>query len=371
MTYEPQPPTTESHADRRCPNCGARVAREANTCFMCGHDLRIKPQRRRRVSWVDALLVVAVLAVLLFWWQMSSRPRDEGGDEPVAELILPTNVPLLEPTPSPTPEPTAIPTPTPVKAQATFVTHEVKSGETLLAIASVYDVTVDEIQQANNMADVLIRPGDELTIPVLRAGADAPPPPGTVTNFSYTVAAGDTIVSIAARFGATIQDILDGNGMAADDVIRPGDDLVIPVRQVPSEVVQAAEDAPITIETDGSLSAPDSAIYIEPRLVGPANRASVSREEPVLLRWVSVDVLEPNEWYVLMIYPTEGAALTLPSIWTKATSHRLEQDLASDEGEFATYSWQVSVVRVMSDFDGNSLLEPASPPSALRVFTWE
>jgi len=339
---------------------------------MCGHDLRIQPKRRRRVSWIDALLVVGVLAVLLFWWQMSSRPRrNDGDDEQVAELILPTNVPLLEATATPTSEPTATPTPVPAKSKETFVTHEVKQGETLLAIASVYDVTVDQIQKANNMGDVLIRVGDELTIPVLREESDAPPPAGSVTNFAYIVESGDTIVSIAARFGATIQDILDANNMDAGDVIRPADELIVPVRQVPVEVVQTAEEAPITIESDGSQSDPEGATYIEPRLVGPANQASVSREEPVLLRWVSVDVLAPNEWYVLMIYPAEGAALTLPSIWTKATTHRLEQALAPNEGESATYSWQVSVVRVMSDFDGDNLFEPASPPSALRAFTWK
>lgn len=370
MAYDNRTPGTETHAERRCPNCGARVAREANTCFMCGQDLRVQPKRRRRVSWIDALLVVAVLAVLVFWWRMSARPRAEVDTGQTAELILPTNVPLLAPTDTPTPDPTPSPTSTPVPAKETFVTHVVKPGETLLGIAGAYGVTVDQIQQANNIGDALIRVGDELTIPVLREGSAAAPV-GNVTNFNYTVESGDTIATIAARFGSTIQDILDANQLAADDVIRPGDDLIVPVRQVPAEVVQAAEETPANVETGDLTPQPEGAIYIEPRLVGPANRSTISREEPVLLRWVSVDVLAPNEWYVLMIYPTEGAALTLPSIWTKATSHRLEQDLAPDEGESATYSWQVSVVRVTTGPDGERILEPVSPPSALRQFTWE
>ena len=372
MAYDNRTPGTETHAERRCPNCGARVAREATTCFMCGQDLRVRTKRRRRVSWVDALLVLAVVGVLAFWWRMSARPPAEADTGQTAELILPTQVPLLEPTDTPTPEPSPTPTPTPIPAKKTFVTHVVKPGETLLGIAGAYDVTVDQIQQANNLGDALIRVGDELTIPVLQEGGTAAQPAGDLTNFNYTVESGDTIVSIAARFGSTIQDILEANQLTADDVIRPGDELIVPVRQVPDEVVQAAEDAPPSVAEAGDATPePESAIYIEPRLVGPPNRATISREEPVLLRWVSVDVLEPNEWYVLMIYPVEGAALTLPSIWTKATSHRLEQALAPDEGESATYSWQVSVVRVTAGPNDERILEPVSPPSALRRFTWE
>jgi hypothetical protein len=115
----------------------------------------------------------------------------------------------------------------------------------------------------------------------------------------------------------------------------------------------------------------DSTIYIEPRLVGPPNRVSLQADEATLLRWISVDVLDPNEWYVLLVYPIEGAAQTLPSIWTKATSYRLSPDVALTNGDSATYAWQVSVVRVESGPGGERILEAASPPSAVRTFTWE
>ncbi len=112
-------------------------------------------------------------------------------------------------------------------------------------------------------------------------------------------------------------------------------------------------------------------IYIEPRLTGPANRATISREEPVLLRWVSVDLLAPNEWYVLLIYPNEGTAQDLPTIWTKGTSYRLGTEFAPEEGQSAGYTWLVSVVRVNPMPDGRRELEAASPPSLTRTFTWE
>ena len=76
-------------AERRCPNCGTRVARDAESCFMCGHDLRIQKKRRQRVSWIDALLVLAVLAVLGVWWRIASEPRaDQPSDSEVAAILL-------------------------------------------------------------------------------------------------------------------------------------------------------------------------------------------------------------------------------------------------------------------------------------------
>ena len=54
-----------SVAERRCPNCGTRVARNAESCFMCGYDLRKQPQRGRRISWVDVVLVVLTIALVI------------------------------------------------------------------------------------------------------------------------------------------------------------------------------------------------------------------------------------------------------------------------------------------------------------------
>jgi LysM repeat protein len=360
-------------AERRCPNCGTRVARDAEYCFMCGHDLRIQPRRRQRISWVDALLVLAVLAVLAFWWRIASQSRQEDAGDVGAQVLLPTNIPLITPTAiaSPTVEPTATLSPAPA-TPSNVITHQVRQGETLLGIAGIYGVTVEEIQAANNLTGAFIRAGDELVIPVARAVEQTTPLP-VVSRFEYTVQAGDAISSIAARFGSAVEEILDANNLRANSLIRPGDVLVVPVRQVPAEVLQTAQESPTPTTSPGALIAPGivNTIYIEPRLTGPADGATLPRSEAALLRWISVDVLDPNEWYVLLIYPVSGAVQTIPTIWTKTTSYRLDTTWAPPVGQTATYAWQVSVVRVKSGVSSQFALEAASPPSETRRFTWQ
>jgi len=359
-------------AERRCPNCGTRVARDAESCFMCGHDLRIKLRRRQRISWVDALLVLAVLAVLLIWWRVGTQPQQESAAAADPNTILPTNIPMMASgTPQETATPVATFTPVPVTEQ-TIVAHEVQSGETLLSIAGQYDVTVEEIQAANNLSGELIRVGDRLNIPVLSTPSVAVTSTvGTASNFEYTVRENDTIISIATTFGSSVNAILSTNNLANNAIIRPGDKLLIPVSSVPQAVIASSDDvAPSSPENEVTVANPAEVVYIQPRLIGPADGEVHARSESVLLRWVSVDVLQPNEWYVLLLFPNEGAPI--PSIWTKSTSFRLNPtDYPIAEGDAVTFTWQVSVVRVQSGAANQLGLEAASPPSESRTFVWQ
>ena len=72
---------------------------------------------------------------------------------------------------------------------------------------------MEDIQAANSLSSVLIRPGDVLIIPIERDG-DSAPVSQVASQFEYTVQAGDTVVSMATRFGSTVQDILQANGLS-------------------------------------------------------------------------------------------------------------------------------------------------------------
>jgi len=350
---------------RRCPNCGSRVAQEAETCYFCGFDLTSVPRGRRRVTWLDLTLVVALLALVVFWWQMGSRTE---GPDAQAQVLVNTPTPI-DPLQTETPAVAIIATTTPASdSQPTpgplVVVHTVQSGETLSSIAIQYSVTVEEIQQTNGLKDALIRAGDELVIPIPQVVSENSNQVGVPTVFRYTVQPGDTIVSIAVRFGATVEGILSANGISASDFIRPEQVLRIPV-EVPSTVVSSSESAR---NAPGLSNTPNN--YAAPRLLEPDADTALPRAEEVIFRWISVDLLAPNEWYVLRIWPVEGSVGLLPAVWTKATSYRLHPDAVPVTSAAMTYGWQVTVVRILPDQGEGRSIQTASIPSEVRNFTW-
>ena len=117
-------------------------------------------------------------------------------------------------------------TPTPPTTPTTSTTYTVKAGDTLYAIALRYGVTVQQIVTANNITNAnLISIGQVLTIP----GTGTPTTPTTpTTGTSYTVKAGDTLYAIALRYGVTITQLVNANGIANPNLIRVGQVLIIP-----------------------------------------------------------------------------------------------------------------------------------------------
>ena len=117
-------------------------------------------------------------------------------------------------------------TPTPPTTPTTGTSYTVKAGDTLYAIALRYGVTVQQIVTANNITNAnLISIGQVLTIP----GTGTPTTPTTpTTGTSYTVKAGDTLYAIALRYGVTITQLVNANGIANPNLIRVGQVLIIP-----------------------------------------------------------------------------------------------------------------------------------------------
>jgi len=340
------------------------VAQDAETCYFCGLDLTSTRKPRRRITWIDLILVVALLALVGFWWQMGSR---SDGPSAQAEAVsstpapidpLDTDTPAIAIIATATPASVAEPTPGPL-----VVVHTVQSGETLSSIAIRYSVTVEEIQQTNGLTGALIRADDELVIPVPQVVSENSEQPSVPAIFRYTVQPGDTIVSIAVRFGATVEGILSANGISASDFIRPEQILRIPL-EVPSTAIASSEAA----RNLPGVGAPAS--YAAPRLLEPGAAAALPRTEEVIFRWISVDLLAANEWYVLRIWPVEGSVGLLPAVWTKATSHRLRPDTVPITSAAMTYGWQVAVVRILPDQGQGRGIEAASVPSEVRNFTW-
>ncbi len=126
--------------------------------------------------------------------------------------------------------------------------YEIQRGDTLNAIAKRYGLTVKGLVEANDIIDPSrIFPGQKLIIP----GYMSPPQPSTaepesdeqiseipisVSNdqFFYTVASGDTMSTIAKRYGITVHQLIEANNIESPSLIYIGQKLIIPDAQIPN-----------------------------------------------------------------------------------------------------------------------------------------
>jgi LysM repeat protein len=95
-------------------------------------------------------------------------------------------------------------------------THQVRGGESLWSIARQYDVRIDDLRTWNALPGSLIKPGQQLYV----SGADE-------AVSIYKVVRGDTLYSIARKFGLDANDIARQNNMSLTSTLLTGMELRI------------------------------------------------------------------------------------------------------------------------------------------------
>lgn len=97
--------------------------------------------------------------------------------------------------------------------------HKVAPKETLFSISKLYDVSVDDIKAWNNLKDNSLATGQELIIKKKTVLTESTPVPEVKSQKGvHTVAAGETLYSVARQYGITVQQLKEWNGMAGSDV---------------------------------------------------------------------------------------------------------------------------------------------------------
>jgi LysM repeat protein len=133
--------------------------------------------------------------------------------------------------------PTAVPAPTEARTAPETVRHTIAAGDTLYSLSERFGVSVDVLRAWNALGEEgVIRAGDSLVVAVPAGPTDAPGGAdpssaasggGSATHDTYTVVAGDTLTSIAARHGTTAAALQRSNGLP-DDTLQVGQAIVVP-----------------------------------------------------------------------------------------------------------------------------------------------
>jgi LysM repeat protein len=112
------------------------------------------------------------------------------------------------------------------------IVHSVAPGETVSGIAKRYGVSTQGILEANGLESYdKIYPGQKIKVNGACSGGSED------RVMVHTVARGQTVTSIAKQYGTSVNAVLAANGLGPRDKIYPGQSLIIFNGEVPQDVV--------------------------------------------------------------------------------------------------------------------------------------
>lgn len=129
----------------------------------------------------------------------------------------------------PTPGTVSVPSQGAPSAGPAVRSHTIQRGETLSAISRQYNVSVQDIVNANNLVNPsAIFAGQTLNIPGAASSGGATGYTPSQAATTYTVQRGDSLFSIATRFGVSVAAITQANNISNPSLVHAGNTLTIP-----------------------------------------------------------------------------------------------------------------------------------------------
>lgn len=226
--------------------------------------------------------------------------------------------------------------------------HEVTPGDTLWGIAQLYNVTVDELAKLNAIPNPqLIFPGQLIKLP---GGDSPPPPAAAPERLEleYIVQAGDTLSAIAVHFDMSLEELRDANQISDINLIHPGQRLKVRLPTSPAgEAPRHPPDAP---ELEAMIDELASAEGVDPGLVkavawtesgwqqgivSPAGAVGLMQITPVTVTWLEQEVFHEDLNEQLSAYDNVKMGARLLRILGDATG--------SEDGALAAYYQGIGV----------------------------
>lgn len=213
-----------------------------------------------------------------------------------------TDTPQPTPTatePPPTPTPTPVPAQTTYRVQAGDTLSRIAAVHSV-SIDALMAANGLSAQDAYSLrpGDELVIPDGRAT--TVSQSAPAAAPTATTPPRTYTIQSGDTPIAIANRFGVSVDALLAANGLTLNDArsLRTGQVLVIP-GSGQATTPQTATGAPVAANPVAPSTAQQAIRLDPPQLRSPENGAQVSCGSGNSMAWLPVNFIQENDQFLL------------------------------------------------------------------------
>ncbi|MCY1520787.1 stage VI sporulation protein D [compost metagenome] len=184
------------------------------------------------------------------------------------------------------------------------ITHKVKSGETLGGIAEKYDTTVEALKKLNKLSSTKLKIGQAIKVQVKRkeiirqritpehqpeVETSVKSNTSSSSDIEHIVVAGESIYSIAKKYGLTTYQIKTANNLNDND-LAVGQKLLI----------KGADHLASQATTDAGTEESESETMRDPKLKQPASKFGLTRfDEKGTAVWIADPDLDATKMLVL------------------------------------------------------------------------
>ncbi len=193
----------------------------------------------------------------------------------------------------------------------TYILHKVTPQETLFAISRRYQVSVGDIQNANEVLKQGLKIGQTIRIPYVDKGSA---PAGSTM---HKVASGETLFSISKKYGVTVDSLKEWNKLLGND-LSVGQALIIQQPALAQNTTPAVTPAPASTTSASSGAAVTRSSEPTPvkepsKAPEKKTEAPKARTEPVKTQSESTKASGPNPGNSTPIVPGEWISHTVQS----------------------------------------------------------
>lgn len=146
-------------------------------------------------------------------------------------------------------EPVKVEAAKPAQVDTELYYHKVAKKQTIFSIAKQYGLTANELIRFNPELTNGLLVGQILKIPVKTVSQPAEPVSVQQSSTKYKVEKGETLFSLAARFGVEVTDLKNANPSLFSRSLEAGESIVIPAKsELKSKVTEARNSFESTVE---------------------------------------------------------------------------------------------------------------------------